>query len=235
MRAYIWILLLAFFLLNACAVTKQDLEDLQKRVDDSDAKVLALEARINQMPATTTIDNEEISKLTQQNQHIFSQIQNMNNRISSLEDRPVVSTPAPVEPNKYQSEEVQTKSEISPEKYYRDGRDLYESKDYPGAITTFTQLLHEYPNNEYAGNAQYWIGESYYGLADFSAAYSAFKKVIDHYPSCPKYIDSQVKVALTLINQNQKSKAKVELQRIKAEYPKYERMNIVDEWLKKLH
>lgn len=240
MKAYGWILLCAFLLLNACAVTKQDLEDLQKRATENETKIQELENKLAQLQAPPAVSPEEVSKLTQQNQHIFSQLQNMNTRLNNLESykpasTPVVSTPVKHEEPKVNTEVVQNNDSSNPEDLYNDGKKLYDSKDFSGAISQFTQLLQDYPNNEYAGNSQYWIGESYYGLGDYSAARTAFMKVVSNYPSCPKFIDSQVKIALTWYNQNQKAKAKTEFQRIKNEYPKYERISVVDEWLKKIH
>jgi TolA-binding protein len=37
--------------------------------------------------------------------------------------------------------------------------------------------LQQYPDDTLAGNCEYWIGESYFGLTDYKKAYAAFKRV----------------------------------------------------------
>jgi TolA-binding protein len=40
--------------------------------------------------------------------------------------------------------------------------DALKGNDYNSAITRFKDFLRQYPQSTLAGNAQYWLGESYY-------------------------------------------------------------------------
>jgi TolA-binding protein len=50
-------------------------------------------------------------------------------------------------------------------------------KRYREAIDIFQWLLLQNPSDTLAGNCEYWVGESYFGLADYQRAYGAFKRV----------------------------------------------------------
>jgi tetratricopeptide (TPR) repeat protein len=55
-----------------------------------------------------------------------------------------------------------------------------------------------HPDSEYAGNAQYWIGECYYTQRDYARALEAFNKVIERYPKGQKVPDALLKVGFSL-------------------------------------
>jgi tol-pal system protein YbgF len=244
MKIRVLIILIAILLLSGCAVTLTDFNDLKARVDELEKKQ-AEQPQVKPEPA----QNEEISTLIQQNQHIFSQLQAINNRLVAVENKMKDSNnstadyqPAPVKaetPVAEVHETVQETSEmpaenINVDEYYNEGRRLYEIKDFPGAIKVFALIVQNHSDHSYAGPSQYWIGECYYGLGDFSAAKAEFDKVVQKYPSSTKFIDAQLKIALCYMSLNQKDKAKSELQRIKNTYPKYERISVINDYLKKL-
>jgi tol-pal system protein YbgF len=54
------------------------------------------------------------------------------------------------------------------------------------ALQGFSQFLVQYPNSELAPNAQYWLGECYYGKRDYLRAIEAFDRVRAAYPSSEK-------------------------------------------------
>ena len=43
--------------------------------------------------------------------------------------------------------------------YYDAAFDLIKAKDFDKASQAFSAFLRKYPNSQYAGNAQYWLGE----------------------------------------------------------------------------
>jgi Flp pilus assembly protein TadD len=60
---------------------------------------------------------------------------------------------------------------------YRDALERVRGKRYKEAIDIFQWVLLQNPSDMIAGNCEYWVGESYFGLADYRRAYSAFKRV----------------------------------------------------------
>jgi tol-pal system protein YbgF len=77
---------------------------------------------------------------------------------------------------------------------YKDAYDALQRHDHPAAIQGFSEFLAKYPRHEYADNAQYWLGESYYDQADFKTALVEFRKVIKQFPAGNKVPDALLKI-----------------------------------------
>ncbi len=97
---------------------------------------------------------------------------------------------------------------------------LFSANNYQDAVTAFTAFIKSYPQSEYAGNAQYWIGECHYTQHDFPQAIIAFNRVISGYPDGNKVPDAMLKVGYSYISMNEPAKAKVALQSLIDKYPK---------------
>lgn len=77
---------------------------------------------------------------------------------------------------------------------YQAAFDLLTKGQYQEAVTEFRGFLGKYPGSQYAGNAQYWIGEAYYVTRDFDQALLEFNKIVTDYPDSPKLPDALLKV-----------------------------------------
>ena len=62
----------------------------------------------------------------------------------------------------------------------------FKQGNLDGALQGFSQFLTEYPTSDLAANAQYWLGECYYGKKDYARAIDAFDRVKVGYPSSEK-------------------------------------------------
>ncbi len=116
---------------------------------------------------------------------------------------------------------------------YAAGRELYEQRKYRNAINVFSELLREDDKNKLADNAQYWTGESYYGLRNFSQALIEFEK-ISLYSGSEKHDDAQLKIALCYLQQGDRQQAKSELEQLLATYPTSEYIDKAKQYLSKL-
>jgi tetratricopeptide (TPR) repeat protein len=63
---------------------------------------------------------------------------------------------------------------------YKDALDRFRQRRYRESIGILEWLLQQYPTDTLASNCQYWLGESYFGLADYKRAYAAFKRVTEY-------------------------------------------------------
>lgn len=97
---------------------------------------------------------------------------------------------------------------------------IFSANRFPEAIEAFTSFIKAYPENEYAANAQYWIGESYYTQKDYTKALDAFNQVLNNYPKAKKAPDAMLKVGFSHISLNDQAKAKATLQALIEKYPK---------------
>ncbi|KAF1031653.1 MAG: Cell division coordinator CpoB [Pseudomonas sp.] len=103
--------------------------------------------------------------------------------------------------------------------YYDAAFDLIKAKDFDKASKAFTAFLGRYPNSQYAGNAQYWLGEVNLAKGDLQGAGTAFAKVSQLYPKHAKVPDSLYKLADVERRLGHTDKVKGILQQVVAQYP----------------
>ncbi len=103
--------------------------------------------------------------------------------------------------------------------YYDAAFDLIKQKDFDKASQAFNAFLRKYPNSQYAGNAQYWLGEVNLAKGDLQGASEAFARVGQAYPQHPKVPDSLYKLADVEQRLGNTAKAKTILQQVIAQFP----------------
>ena len=70
-----------------------------------------------------------------------------------------------------------------------------------------------------AGNAQYWLGETYYVRAKYLEAATAFAEGYKRYPKSAKAADGLLKLGMSLARANQKQNACVALAQLDQAFP----------------
>jgi len=95
----------------------------------------------------------------------------------------------------------------SPSDQYNYAISLVRADQYDEAEAAFTEFLAQNKDNELAGNAQYWLGETFYVRGDFPNAASAFFEGYQNYPDNSKAADNLLKLAMTLGRMDQKEEA----------------------------
>lgn len=103
--------------------------------------------------------------------------------------------------------------------YYDAAFDLIKAKDFDKASQAFNAFLRKYPQSQYAGNAQYWLGEVNLAKGDLQGAGKAFAQVAASYPNHAKVPDSLFKLADVEQRLGNAAKAKGILQQLVAQYP----------------
>ncbi|WP_296246348.1 tol-pal system protein YbgF [Pseudomonas sp. UBA4194] len=103
--------------------------------------------------------------------------------------------------------------------YYDAAFDLIKAKDFDKASQAFGAFLRKYPNSQYAGNAQYWLGEVNLAKGDLQGAGQAFAKVSQAYPKHSKVPDSLYKLADVERRLGHIDRVKGILQQVVTQYP----------------
>jgi len=88
------------------------------------------------------------------------------------------------------------------------------------AAQEFTQFLHDYGNNDLAGNAQFYLGEIDYRKGSFQNAIQDYNKVLDQYPGGNKGPAAQLKKGFALLELGQRDAGVTELRSLISRYPK---------------
>ncbi len=90
---------------------------------------------------------------------------------------------------------------------------------YADAAQLFQDFRSQYPNSEYADNAQYWLGESYYVTRNYEIALGAFQSLLDDFPDSSKVPDALLKIGYTHYELKQWDRARAALTQVEQEYP----------------
>jgi tol-pal system protein YbgF len=135
--------------------------------------------------------------------------------------RPALDTPSSVTaiaaPDT-QAREVIASPEMEKTAYDQAFQSLKDLK-YADAAEQFLSFVTQYPNSEYADNAQYWLGESYYVTRNYDIALEAFQRLMSNYPDSPKIADGLLKIGYTHYELKQWDQARAALTQVQEQYP----------------
>lgn len=102
---------------------------------------------------------------------------------------------------------------------YQEGLDALKANNNALAEEKFNLILSKFSTDNLAGNAQYWLGEVYYGKKDFTKAAVAFAKGYENYKNSPKGPDSLLKLGMSMRELGKKEEACVALVNLPKEFP----------------
>ncbi|ABC21897.1 tol-pal system protein YbgF [Rhodospirillum rubrum] len=97
---------------------------------------------------------------------------------------------------------------------------LLRNADYPAAEQAFKAFLDQHPKGSLAGNAQYWLGETYYVRGDYEQAAVAFMGGYQSHPDSSKGPDNLLKLGLAMANLGKSKEACAAFGRLESQYPK---------------
>ncbi len=106
-----------------------------------------------------------------------------------------------------------------PKQSYETAYGYLLQRDYASAESSFNDFLKRYPNDSLSGNAQYWLGETYFVRGQYKAAASAFLKGYQTYAQSGKAPDSLLKLAMSLDRLGQKDAACSSFAELSSKFP----------------
>lgn len=201
---------------GALEEAQRELENLKRRQRD---QYLDLDQRLSEMR-----DSQPVTGLPPQPRRTEPQVSEPTDE-AVPEDAPEVREPLDEEAQLDSLGQPQVRSTATPtaaadEKtaYDRAFQALKELR-YADAAQLFQEFLDQYPSSEYADNAQYWLGESYYVTRNYDIALEAFQNLLDRYPDSSKVPDALLKVGYTHYELKQWDRARAALTEVEQNYP----------------
>jgi tol-pal system protein YbgF len=165
---------------------------------------------------------EEVRRLTGMVETLAYRNKLLEQRLEKLQEAapkpvvPVVPTlpkePLPKEPLKEGEIDTTTHS------LYNKAFSQLKAADYAAAEKSFAEFLRKYPTDALAGNAQYWLGETYYVRKDYVRGAEEFLKGYQKFPKAPKAPDNLLKLGLSLASLNNTAEACRSFQRLEKQY-----------------
>jgi tol-pal system protein YbgF len=107
----------------------------------------------------------------------------------------------------------------NPQEQYDYATGLLQRGAYAEAEIALKAFVAQHPNDALTGNAQYWLGETYYARSDFKNAAVAFAEGYQKYPKSPKAPDNLLKLGMTLGQIGQKDNACTAFKQLAKQYP----------------
>ena len=105
---------------------------------------------------------------------------------------------------------------------------------YSEAITGFQGYLSAYPGGKLAGDAQYWLGESYYLSRNYDAAKEAFINLGLNHPQSERLPDALLKLGYIYGAEGDADRAREVLQKLVQVYPNTQAANLAGRRLQSL-
>lgn len=110
----------------------------------------------------------------------------------------------------------------------------YDAKNYDVAAVLFKQLLRDHAQSDLAGNAQYWLGETFYAQRQYEAAIVAFDEVIQKYSDSGKVPASILKQGFAFAALDDSRNARFFLEQVQRRFPDTTEARRAEEKLKTL-
>jgi len=114
----------------------------------------------------------------------------------------------------------QATSQGDPQSGYQQAYDNLLGRRFGEAEAGFKTFLGQNADSPLAGDAQYWLGETYYAQGDYKQAAQSFLKGYKSYPKNRKAPDSLLKLGMSLQKLGQKEQACGSYGQVTKEYPK---------------
>jgi tol-pal system protein YbgF len=190
------------------------------------------EDRLNQLQQSIILLTGQIEQLQYKNQQLQQQLEKMQAdyeyRLDQLEkgrggprpSPPPGPSSAPPPPQAGLAPPPGPANAASGDQLYHDAFKMFQDGDYAGAEKAFKTFVQRNPQHVLAGNAQYWLGETYYARRDYQNAMAAFAEGYKVYKTSPKGPDTLLKLGVTLAWLNRKADACAVFARFNQDYPR---------------
>ncbi len=189
-----------------------------------------MDARLEQLIQGNSAATARLAEMTNEVKELQAQVKANSTALEELKaasragSAPPAAASQPRNPQTPRIEVVNTDAvpndrESTAQDAYMKAFGLFSANNYNEAVMAFESFIRSYPGSEYAGNAQYWIGECYYTQSELPKALEAFRTVISSYPNGKKTPDAMLKVGFTLYAMKEPQKGRAVLEELIGKYP----------------
>jgi len=120
---------------------------------------------------------------------------------------------------------------ISADTLYRNALRDYNSANYTLARQEFSDYLKNFPQNDLASNAQFYLGEIYYAQNNFKSAIASYDKVLANYPKSFKQGASLLKKGMAELELGLKASGTRDLREVVHRFPESDEARRAEEQL----
>jgi len=187
---------------------------------------------------STTISQDGLMVLMQQQQQFEEQIQQLNGQIEELRHELQIMKDAEreryldldtrintlAEQGKTEQPDEQAEGNVDPEAdraAYKAAKDNLVRRDFDAAAKAFEGYLNDFPNGQFRAHAHFWLGQVYSNqkTPQNDKAMAQFQAVVDDYPDHSKAPTSLYALATMQARDGKVSEAKINLHKLIKQYP----------------
>lgn len=178
------------------ATLRQEQRQLAERLDGQGSKMASLEERLRvQEEGALASAPEEATKMV-------------------TAPGEMTSSAATITPLPADNEGSDSAAEL-----YRQSFSHYAAGRFARGVDGYQSFLRHYPEHEYAGHAEYWLGECFYSQQRYEDAVAAFKRAVENHPKGNKAPDALLKMSDALNQLGNTQHADAALQALSSRYP----------------
>ncbi|MCS5564901.1 MAG: tol-pal system protein YbgF [Methylococcales bacterium] len=144
----------------------------------------------------------------------------VSGQVSQEAPTPLIVEPeVPISPPSSPAQRTAAKDSTKEGAIYQRAFVFLNNGRYDDAVSHFSLLIDSYPQGDYADNAQYWLGETYYVKREFQLAREHFTKVMENYSESIKVSDALLKTGYIEYETGQWGKARKVLKSVVEKHP----------------
>ena len=194
-------------------------------------EVAALERRTDTLQGSSDTLQHDATTTADRQRQLYA---DLDARIQDLEaSKPAPSTASVLDGGTLQQGELPVPGG-SDRDNYQVALELLRDERYDQSAASFREFLVAFPDSRLAGNAQYWLAESYYASNEFEKALTDFARVIDNYPQSTKVPDALLKMGYCNYSLQRWDDARTTLSRVQSDYPTTTAARLADQYLKRM-
>ncbi len=183
-------------------VSDEAIDELLGQIEQQNTVISDLTKRLEEISFEQEMLKEKLQLLADDTEIRFRQL--------SENSRSVNTEPPVVQPETEQNkeQEIPEKSEsLTDKEVYNQAYNTLMQGDYAKAEQAFTDFLKTYPNSSFAGNANYWLGETFYVRGSYEVAAGIFSEGLEKYENSPKAPDNLLKLGLIMAHLGNKDES----------------------------
>lgn len=212
------LILVALALPTAAAAQRGDPVYVEDRLNQLQQAISLLTGQIEQLQYRTQQLQQQMEKMQADYEFRLEQVEKGGARPGGAPARP--ATPPPSTAVAPPGAAPPAAAAGAADQVYNDAFKKLQDGDYAGAEKGFRAFVQRNPHHALAGNAQYWLGETYYARRDYQNAMTAFAEGYKAYKSSPKGPDNLLKLGVTLATLGRKPDACAIFARFAQDYPR---------------
>jgi len=206
-------------------------QKLNAQSDSTNGKLDSVSGQVQSLNDSLDELKSRIAKLDKQMQDIQSQLQNVQAQPGAspgTQQQPAQQPGQPLPSDGGNGSAgappaaapAQPQAQAPPlQETYQGGLRDYNAAHYDVAASEFGDVLHYYPNDNLAGNAQFYLGEIAYKQQKYKDAVKAYNAVLEDFSGSPKAPAAQLRKGLALLQLGQKDSGIHELRSLIQRYP----------------